>query len=308
MEEQISSSWQNMLNRLASWMDAAITNLPNFIMAIIVFSITYWLAQNLGSWLKKPLGKFIKQASIRNLVTNIVAIGIIAMGLFLALGILQLDTVLKSLLAGAGVAGLAIGLALQGTLANTFSGIFLAVKDVLNVGDWVETNGYAGVVTEIDLRNTKIREADNNIVIIPNKMVLDNPFKNYGLTNRLRNTIQCGVSYDSDLNRVKKIAVQAIQDVFPPKELENIEFHYLSFGGSSIDFQLRFWIDSKSKLTLLEAKSEAIIALKAAFDKNDIDIPFPIRTLVVQNTDEVAESMQVKLNAKDKEVEDRVSN
>ena len=290
MEEQINASWQSMLDRLASWLDLAITNLPNFIMAILVFSLTYWLAQNLGGWLKRPLRKFIKQASIRNLVTNMTAIVIIALGLFMALGIMKLDTVLKSLLAGAGVAGLAIGLALQGTLSNTFSGIFLAVKDVMNVGDWVETNGYAGKVEEIDLRNTKIREADNNIVVIPNKMVLDNPFKNFGLTRRLRNTIKCGVSYDSDLESVKQLAVDTIKKSFPPNENEEIEFHYLEFGGSSIDFQIRFWIDATAKKTLLEARSDAIMAIKSTFDQHQIDIPFPMRTLVVQNNEEIAKS------------------
>jgi small conductance mechanosensitive channel len=297
MEEQINSSWQNMLDRLANWMDLAITNLPNFILAIVVFSLTYWLAQNLGSWLKRPLRKFIKQASIRNLITNMLAILIIAMGLFLALGILKLDTVLKSLLAGAGVAGLAIGLALQGTLSNTFSGIFLAVKDIMNVGDWVETNGYAGKVEEIDLRNTKIREADNNIVVIPNKLVLESPFKNFGLTQRLRNTIKCGVSYDSNLEEVKRLAIDAIANLFPPQEGENVEFHYLEFGGSSIDFQLRFWIDATAKLTLLEARSEAIMAIKSTFDRHDIEIPFPIRTLVLENQHELAESFHPTPNS-----------
>lgn len=178
----METPWNNMLNRVSSWIDSAILNLPNLLIAIIIFVAAYWLSRTLDGWANKAMKKVIKQASIRGLISNVLSIIIIALGLFLALEVLNLDEVLKSLLAGAGVAGLAIGLALQGTLANTFSGIFLAVKDVLNVGDWVETNGFAGRVTEIDLRNTKIKEADNNIVVIPNQLVLDNPFKNYGLT------------------------------------------------------------------------------------------------------------------------------
>lgn len=275
----MESSWNNMLNRIASWVDMAIVNLPNLLIAIIIFIISFWLSKNLQNWSDKTLKRVIKQASIRGLISSVLSILIIAFGLFLALGILNLDEVLKSLLAGAGVAGLAVGLALQGTLANTFSGIFLAIKDVLNVGDWVETNGYSGKVIEIDLRNTKIKESDNNIVVIPNKMVLENPFKNYGLTQRIRTDLQCGVAYESNLREVKALTIKTIREIYPPNKNENVEFHYLEFGGSSIDFQVRFWVTATANLSAVEAKSEAIMAIKEIFDDNGIDIPYPIRTI-----------------------------
>jgi len=285
--EDMEASWEKVVNRITNWIDVAILNLPNLIIAIIIFITAFWLSKNLESWSNKTLKKVIKQASIRSLLSNVVSIVIIALGLFLALGVLNLDEVLQSLLAGAGVAGLAIGLALQGTLSNTFSGIFLALKDVLNVGDWVESNGFAGRVIEIDLRNTKIKEADNNIVVIPNKMVLDNPFKNFGLTNRIRASIECGISYDSNLRTVKEIGINTITKIFPPDSLEKIEFHYLNFGESSIDFQIRFWVDATANLTSVEAKSKAIMALKEAFDKNEIDIPYPTRTVYSRKVNDI---------------------
>lgn len=286
MEQQLKSSWQHMLERLGEWLDTAITNLPNMILAIVVFTIAYWLSQNVRHWVERPMRRFVKQTSIRTLVANIASILVVAFGLFLALGILNLDTVLKSLLAGAGVAGLAVGLALQGTISNTFSGVFLAVKDIINVGDFVETNGYSGKVEEITLRNTKVREADNNIVIIPNKMVLDNPFKNYGLTRKIRASVECGVSYDADLNYVQQLTKDTIKDVFPQEIGDKVEFHYLSFGDSAINFQVRFWLPAKSKLTMLEARSKAMIVLKRTFERHNIEIPFPMRTLHIQSEGE----------------------
>lgn len=276
----MKSSWNSMLDRLTNWVDIAILNLPNFIIALLIFIIALWLSKNLQNWSNKVLKRLIKEASVRNLISNVLSIIIIAIGLFIGLGILNLNEVLQSLLAGAGVAGLAVGLALQGTLTNTFSGIFLAIKDVLNIGDWVETNGYCGRVIEIDLRNTKIKESDNNIVVIPNQLVLENPFKNYGLTNRIRTSIECGVAYQSNLEEVKSVAVEAINKIFIPLSYEKIEFHYLNFGDSSIDFQLRFWVNATANLSALEAKSQAIIALKAAFDKNNIEIPYPVATII----------------------------
>jgi small conductance mechanosensitive channel len=280
MEEQLESSFSKLLDKLSGWIDTLIINLPNFLIALILFILAYWLARNLQGWANKYLKKIIRQPSIRGLVANVVSILTIILGLILALAILNLDGTLKSLLAGAGVAGLAISLALQGTLSNTFSGLFIAIKDELNIGDWIVTNGYSGKVVEIDLRNTKIKEADNNIVVVPNKLILDNPFKNFGLTNRIRTTITCGVGYESDLSKVKKIAIKAIEEIYPPNEEEQIEFYYTDFGGSSIDFLLRFWVDAKENLTALEVKSHAIMRIKETFDKNDINIPFPIRTII----------------------------
>ncbi len=280
MEEQLESAWSKLLNKLSGWLDALILNLPNFLIALLIFILAYWFSRHLQSLSNRYLKKLIKQPSVRNLISTVIAVIIIVLGLFLALSILNLDGTLKSLLAGAGVAGLAISLALQGTLSNTFSGIFIAIKDEMNVGDWVETNGFSGKVIEISLRNTKIKESDNNIVVVPNKLILDKPFKNYGLTKRIRTTITCGVGYESDLNLVKKIAVKAIKEIYPPNESENIEFYYTDFGNSSIDFLLRFWVDAQENLTALEVKSEAISKIKETFDKNEINIPFPIRTII----------------------------
>jgi small conductance mechanosensitive channel len=208
------------------------------------------------------------------------SIVIIALGFLLALGILNLDTALKSALAGAGVAGLAIGLALQGTLSDTFSGVMLAVRQVINVGDYIKTNDYEGFVEKIELRNTWIRESDNNMVVIPNKDVLEKPFKNYGLTETIRVSVECGVAYSSDLDHVMEVADHSIQKKFP-QESGQIEFYYTGFGNSAIEFKIRFWVAAIKNRTILSTHSDAIRLLKKGFDEAGITIPFPIRTLLM---------------------------
>ena len=283
MTASVQGSWEKISNKVSGWAEDILLNLPNFILAAVVFALAYWLSKRTKELVLRLSRHTIKQASIRDLLANFSSITIIAIGFLIALNILNLNEVLTSLLAGAGVAGLAIGLALQGTLANTFSGIFLAVRDVISVGDWIESNGFSGTVMSIDLRNTQIKEGDNNIVVIPNQMILDNPFKNYGLTQRIRTTIICGVGYECDLEKVKAIAIEAISELYPPNDDEEIELHYLDFGNSSINFRLRFWVNSRKALKAFEAKSEAIIALRKAFDKHNINIPFPIRTVYHHN-------------------------
>lgn len=242
--------------------------------------LSFWLSRVLKNGTDKHFQKIIRQTSIRNLVGNFVAIGVILLGIFLVLAILNLDGTLNSLLAGAGIAGLAISLALQGPLSNLFSGIFIATKHDFTIGDWVETNGFAGKVVDIDLRNTKIKESDNNIVVLPNKMILDAPFKNFRLTNRIRTAFTCGVAYDSDLEQVRALAVETIETLFPPAEDEKVEFYYTEFGDSSINFMIRFWAKAQENRIALDVKSEGIIAIKKAFDAAKIEIPFPIRTII----------------------------
>lgn len=278
---QFSESYDHVKDKLEGWIDTIITNLPNLLVAIIVFTAAYFLSGFIKKYLNKLLRKKVSQASLRNLIATMASVMIITGGLFIALGVMNLDTVLKSMLAGAGVAGLAIGLALQSSLSNTFSGVYLSIQDIINVGDWVETNGYAGTVHEVTLRHTTIKEPDNNLVMIPNKMVVENPFKNYGLTNQIRVIVNCGVGYDSDLNEVEEVTKDIIRERCHRDPEKEIEFHYLEFGDSSINFQVRFWVDAKAKLTILEAQSEAIKAIKAAFDEHEIDIPFPIRTVMM---------------------------
>lgn len=264
-------------------MDSLILSLPNFLLAILVFILFVVGAKYIGKILSRILKFKVKQDSIREITIKIIKVLVIAIGFFVALGLLNLNTVLTSVLAGAGVVGLAVGLALQGTLNNTFSGILLSFLPELQIGDWIENNGYAGRVIEISLRSIKIREADNNIVIIPNSQVIDAPFKNFSRTSRSRVMVNCGVGYSSNLEQVKELTIQTITELFPPNSNEEVEFMYKEFGDSSINFVVRFWITATSKREILMAQSSAIIAIKKVFDQNGVNIPFPIRTIDFSN-------------------------
>lgn len=279
MRDSIEGVW----TKLGEWMDSIILSLPNFILAVVVFILFVLAAKYFGKLLGKILLYKVEQDSIRQITIKIMKVVIIAIGFFVALGVLNLDKVLTSVLAGAGVVGLAVGLALQGTLNDTFSGILLSFLPEVQIGDWIENNGYAGMVVEINLRSIMIKEADNNLVVIPNSKVIDAAFKNFSRTPRSRITVNCGVHYDSDLDFVRNLTIEAVEKVFPPLHMEEIEFMYNEFGGSSINFCVRFWTEATTNREILFAKSKAIIAIKKAYDQQGITIPFPIRTLEFSN-------------------------
>jgi small conductance mechanosensitive channel len=280
MNINIEQAWDEMITRLESWVDQLIINLPNIILSIVVFVLVLILSKYISKLTLRLLEKSKLQASMKNVIAKLVSVLVILGGLFLVLGILDLSKTLNAILAGAGVAGLAVGLALQGALANTYSGIVLSYIKQIKFGDWIETNDYEGEVVDLDLRAVTIKQPDNNLVYIPNKLVLENAIKNFSTTAQSRVILECGVAYESDLEFVRDLVNKTIVKNFDPVEsAEDIIFLYTEFGDSSINFEVRFWIDSTSALEVLKAKTEAMIAIKKVFDENDITIPFPIRTL-----------------------------
>ncbi len=280
MTNQFSEAWSRMIEKLDAWFNALVVNLPNIIIAVVVFTISLIVSRYISKVVTKILSNTKLQASVRNLLSKIASIVVVLLGLFLVLGILNLSKALNTILAGAGVVGLAVGLALQGALANTYSGIVLSFIKHIKFGDWIESNGFEGEVVDLDLRSVTLKQPDNNLVYLPNKMVVENPIKNYSTTAQSRVILQCGVGYSSDLEFVRKLVKKTILENFDAVEnKEDIIFLYQEFGDSSINFETRFWINSTSALEVAKAKTDAMIAIKKVFDTNEINIPFPIRTL-----------------------------
>lgn len=275
LDHTLGKMWEKM----NGWVDAIILKLPNFILAIIIMVMFYFIAKGTRKFLRRFLLVRISQKSIQDMIAKIVFVTVILLGFFIALGVLNLNKVLTSILAGAGVVGLAVGLALQGTLSNTFGGVVLSFMPNIRINDFIETNDTSGFVSEINLRNIVLKKPDNNYVIIPNSKFIENRFTNYSLSDRTRITVGCGVGYESNLQQVEDIVTKIIAENFKQKKSEKVEFYFTEFGDSSINFVTRFYVDMISSKQEFEAKHKAIKLIKSAFNKEGINIPFPIRTL-----------------------------
>lgn len=275
----ISKAYNLIVSKLESWLDAAIVMLPNLVVAVIIFIIFYVAGRIIRKIVSRLLGRVTKNKSVINLFETIVGISIVAIGFFIALGILQLDDAVTSLLAGAGIIGLAIGIAFQDIVSNFIAGIILSIRNPFNVGDIIQSNDYYGLVREINLRTTILYTLQGQNVYIPNKMVFDNPLENFSQNGERRIDLECGVSYGDDLEKARKAALEAIEGLENYDKGKKIDFFYHEFGESSINFELRFWIKFRTNRDFWDARSEAIIALTQKFDEYDIMIPFPIRTL-----------------------------
>lgn len=283
-----------LVNKMISWVDSFILNLPNFVLAFLVFVLFIFIAKYTARIVDKIIRKTAAQDSVRVITIKVLKVTVVLIGFFIALGILDLSKVLTSVLGAAGVAGLAIGLALQGTLNNTFSGVIISFIPRIQIGDWIESGSFSGKVIDINLRSVVLQPRDQNLVVIPNSDIVNTPFKNYSRTNRGRIIIECGVGYESDLEKVEQITKEVIKKHFKQNEGEAIDFFYEQFGDSSIDFSVWFWSNVRDGRDVFKAKHKAIVEIKKAFDANDITIPFPIRTLDFGKNKFKAEAFTIK--------------
>jgi len=277
--EQISSSYGNLVDKLTDWLNAIILQAPNLLLAIVVAALAYFFSRYVKKMSVKACSKFTDNRTVLNLVANLSTVIFGIFVLFLILSIFDLSSTINKILATAGVLGLAVGLALQDPMTNLFSGIVMSVRKLYTIGDIVKTNGYFGTIKDIDLRVTTLMTPTGHIVTIPNKDVIQSPLENYTSSGVRRVDVSCGVSYGDDLDMVEKTAVSAIENIESRIKERPVDLVFQEFGNSSINFTLRYWIPSSSQLDYLKEQSKAIKLIKSAFDEKDIMIPFPITTL-----------------------------
>ena len=149
MDLNISKAINIVIEKVEGWLELLTNMLPNFVVAILVLVLFYFLSKMVRYGARKVMARFIEQPAIIGLLSTIISILVIGSGLVIALNLLHLSKAVTSLLAGAGIAGLAIGFAFQDISANFISGIIMAFKKPLSVGDIIETNGYMGFVSAL---------------------------------------------------------------------------------------------------------------------------------------------------------------
>lgn len=275
----LEEGYKLITEKLQEWLNTAIEMLPNLAVAVLVLIVFYFIATIIKKYAGKLLQRITTNKTIVSLAQTILGVAVIGAGVFIALGVLNLDGTVTSLLAGAGIIGLALGFAFQDIAANFISGILLSVRHPFGIGDIIDSNDYYGTVQKLNLRNTIIKTPQGQIVYIPNKEVYENPFTNFTKNGERRIDLQCGVSYGDDLDKARKITLEAINSLEHIDKDRGVEFYYEEFGGSSINYVVRFWVNFRTNPDFWSPRSEAIMAIKKAYDENDIMIPFPIRTL-----------------------------
>lgn len=262
--------------KLSGWLETGVSMLPNMLIAVLIVVLFAFLARVASRLFKKVSGNFISNTSLQRLFTKMIKATIVIAGIFIALSVLQLNKAVTSFLAGAGIIGLALGFAFQDTAANFMAGILMSVRRPFKIGDIISAHDIMGTVQKIDFRTTSILTFQGQEVIMPNRKLFEENVTNYVTHGKRRVDLAVGVSYADNLEEVEKIAIKAVEEV---EGVKDVTLFYEEFGGSSINFSIMAWIEYPEQPSFLKTRSLMIKSIKKAFDRNDITIPFPIRTL-----------------------------
>jgi len=271
--ENISITLQSLLTDLLVF-------LPRLFVALIILIVGLYLAGLISRLVKKGLAEKKVSSQVIHLLTQLTRWGILLVTVVTSLQQVNFD--LTAFVAGLGVIGFALGFAVQDIAQNFIAGVMLLIQQPFEIGDFIEVNGYTGEVLTVDLRATQLKTLDGQDVLIPNGQVFSSPIVNFTHAPERRAEIEVGITYTSDLDKVARVALDAIQQLpFVLKQPKpSVAFH--TFGDSSINFTVYYWYNGLELLPPA-ALDPGVRAIKNAFDLADITIPFPIRTIYFYN-------------------------
>lgn len=244
------------------------------VLALLIFLIGKRIARGITNVAVKAMEKQDVDIELIGFLNSLLYWALFAVVVIAALGQLGIQT--ASFVAILGAAGLAVGLALQGSLSNFAAGVLIILLRPIRVGDFVELAGTSGSVSSIRVFTTELRTGDNKAVVIPNSRVLDSNIVNYSSTGRRRVDMVIGVGYDDDLDLTRKVLTELVQadDRILKDPAPVIAVNELA--DSSVNFIVRPWVNSGDYWGV---HNDFLEAVKKRFDKEGISIPFPQRVV-----------------------------
>ena len=253
--------------------------IPKLIVAVIIFLVTLYVARLGFRLVGSALTRRRVDPELKLLLSRIVQIAIIVIGIIWALATVEFDV--TGFVAGLGIIGFTVGFALKDIAENFVAGVLLLVQQPFDIGDAIEAGGFSGTVTSIEIRSTTIRTFDGLLVIVPNAQVYGNAITNYSKVGQRRINIDVGVGYESDLEKASEIMVEIANKLPGIKDDPAPFVVFKEFGDSSINATLYFWIDT-SEAGYFGSLDAVVKGIKTAFEQEGINIPYPIRTLHMQ--------------------------
>ena len=250
-------------------------------LVLFVISAAFAISNIIGTAVASYTGKY--NTEFHNLGILMIILRSLIIGIAVLMLLQTFGMKITPLLGALGVGSMAAGFALKDTLANFFAGIQILMSKQLHVGNFIQlSSGMEGTITDITLRNTTLIDRSNNTIVVPNAELAIATIVNYSIpTPNLRVKVDCGVAYDSDLDRVEELVISTAKEIMHnvkgaiPDFEPRMRFH--TFGESSIDFTVVMRAANFSAQHLV--RSEFVKLLKKRFDENNIEIPFPIRTI-----------------------------
>ncbi len=249
---------------------------PQLILAILVLIIGLWIINRVAALMGRAMERSNTEPTLARFLRNLASIGLKALLLISVAGMIGIQT--TSFIAILGAAGLAVGLALQGSLANFAGGVLVLMFRPFKVGDYIEAQGVGGTVKEIQILHTIINTPDNKRIIVPNGALSNGIITNYSAEPTRRVDFVFGIGYDDDIDRAREVISNVVaQDerIFddPPPQIV-----VGNLGDSSVDFTVRVWANAADYWGI---KFDVTERVKLGLDEAGVSIPFPQRDVHV---------------------------
>ncbi len=272
----LSTTWDNILELLRT------TGLEfgiNLVTAIAIFYIGRIVVRLLTRGLRKVMQAQEIDKTLESFVCNLASMVLLTFVIIASVSALGIQT--TSFIAVVGAAGLAIGLALQGSLSNFASGVLIVMFRPYKVGDWVEAAGVAGTIVEVQILTTVFKTGDNKSIIVPNGQVMNSVITNYSANDQRRIDMVVGVSYDDDLDKVRATLEDLIAADDRILDDPACLIAVAELADSSVNFVVRPWVKSSDYWGV---KFDLTEAIKKRFDKEGIAFPFPQQDVHLYST------------------------
>jgi small conductance mechanosensitive channel len=275
MKNEVSKILQDYQRHLEFAIEYLWIILPNVFLGLLIAIVGWWVIKIINHWIAKFFNLRTYDPTLVQFVQDFINYALKAL-LFVTV-ITQLGVKTSSLIAILGAAGLAIGLALQGSLSNFAGGILLLVFKPFKVGDWISAQGTEGSVKQITVFSTKLNTFGNQEVIIPNGSLSNGSIINYSSEPNRRDNFKIGIGYTSDLKKAKDLLLElcnnhelVLQEPAPVCVVDEL-------GDFSVNLSLRYWTKRQDFWTV---RFHIIEETKLTFDANGIEIPFPHQVMV----------------------------
>ncbi len=245
---------------------------PKLLLAILTLIIGFWLINRFLGMMDRVMQARSTEPTLQKFLHSLLSILFKALLLISAASMVGIET--TSFIAVLGAAGLAVGLALQGSLANFAGGVLVLLFKPFKVGDFIEGAGVMGVVREIQIFNTIMTTPDNKRIIVPNGKLSNDVITNFSAESTRRVDMIFGIGYGDDVLKAKSVLQDLLNEDERVLKDPASEIYVKELGDSSVNFVVRAWVNASDYWPFFFAMQERV---KLRFDQDGISIPFPQR-------------------------------